>query len=66
MTPEAARELQTKLYRAMTEEQRIKFELDLYECECNVARAGIRHQFPTASDEEVEEHLRRRIELGSQ
>jgi Rv0078B-related antitoxin len=65
MTPEAARELQIKRYQAMTDEQRVKFELDLYECACNVARAGIRHQFPTASDEEVEEHLRRRIDLGS-
>jgi hypothetical protein len=66
MNAEAALELQIKRYRAMTAEQRIKFDLDLYECACNVARAGIRYQFPAASAEEVEQHLRRRIELGSE
>jgi len=66
MTPEAALERQIELYRAMTGEQRLKIALDLHEFACNVAREGIRRQFPTATPEEVEGELRRRIELGRQ
>jgi hypothetical protein len=50
----------------MTGEQRLKIALDLHEFACNVAREGIRRQFPTATPEEVEGELRRRIELGRQ
>lgn len=64
MTPEAALARQIELYRAMTGEQRLRIALDLHEFACNVARAGIRHQFPDADDAEVERQLRRRIELG--
>jgi hypothetical protein len=64
MSPEAAREKQIELYRQMTGEQRLKMALDLHEFACDVARAGIRHQNPSATDEEIEEHLRRRIELS--
>jgi Rv0078B-related antitoxin len=66
MTPEASLERQIELYRAMTGEQRLKIALDLHEFACNVAREGIRRQFPTATPEEVEGELRRRIELGRQ
>jgi hypothetical protein len=66
MTPEAALESQIARYRAMTGEERLKIGLDLHEFACNVARAGIRRQFPDANAEEVERHLRRRIELGRQ
>jgi hypothetical protein len=66
MHPEAALEQQIECYRAMTGEQRLKIALDLHEFACNVAREGIRRQFPQASEEEVERHLRRRIELSRQ
>jgi hypothetical protein len=64
MDPDAALERQIELYRSMTGEQRLKIALDLHEFACNVTRAGIRHQHPDATPEEVERHLRRRIELG--
>lgn len=64
MTPEAALARQIELYRAMTGEQRLQIALDLHEFACNVARAGIRRQFPHADDAEVERELRRRIELS--
>ena len=64
MTPEAALEQQIERYRAMTGEERLKIALDLHTFACDVARAGIRRQFPDADDEEIERHLRKRIELG--
>lgn len=63
MTPEKALEQQIKRYRAMTGEQRLKIALDLHEFSCEIARVGIRRQYPDASDEEVERRLRERIEL---
>ena len=66
MTPEAALQRQIDCYRAMTGEQRLKIALDLHEFACNVAREGIRRQFPEATADEVEQHLRRRIELSRQ
>jgi len=66
MTPELAVQRQIELYRAMTGEQRLEIALDLHEFACNVAREGIRRQFPEASPDEVERHLRRRIELSRQ
>ena len=64
MTPEAALQEQIKRYRAMTGEQRLQIALDLHEFACNVAREGIRSQFPDADEAEVERQLRRRIELS--
>ena len=64
MTPDEALRLQIERYRAMTGEERLKIALDLHEFACDVARAGIRRQFPEADVEEVERHLRRRIELS--
>jgi hypothetical protein len=64
MNSESALDLQIQRYRAMTGEQRLKIALDLHEFACNIARAGIRRQFPAADAKEVERHLRRRIELG--
>ncbi len=66
MTPQAALDAQIELYRAMTGEQRLKIALDLHEFACNIARAGIRRQFPAADEAEVERQLRRRIELSRQ
>jgi hypothetical protein len=64
--PDAATELQIERLRAMTGAQRLKIALDLHEFASNVSRAGIRQQFPEADEEEVERHLRRRIELSRQ
>jgi hypothetical protein len=50
----------------MTGEQRLAIALDLHEFACDVAREGIRHQYPDATAEEVEQHLHRRIELSRQ
>ena len=61
MTPESQ---QIERYRAMTGEERLKIALDLHTFACEVARAGIRRQFPDADAEEIERHLRKRIELG--
>jgi hypothetical protein len=66
MTPDQALELQIERYREMTGEQRLKIALDLHEFVCNVSRAGIRRQYPDATDEEVERHLKHRIEVGRQ
>lgn len=64
MTPDEALAKQLELYRGMTGEQRLKIALDLHEFACNVAREGIRREHPEADDEEVERHLKRRIEAG--
>jgi hypothetical protein len=58
MTPEAALEAQIERYRQMTEEQRLGIALRLHEFACNVAREGIRAQFPEVTGAEVEEKLR--------
>jgi hypothetical protein len=36
----------------------------MHELSCEVARCGIRSQYPDANDEEVERHLRRRLRLA--
>jgi len=64
MTPEAALRRQIECYRRMTGEQRLKIALDLHALACDVAREGIRRQHPGATDEEVEQHLRCRLEMG--
>jgi hypothetical protein len=64
MTPEAALQKQIEQYRQMTGEERLAIALNLHEFACNVAREGIRRQFPKATADEVERHLRRRIELS--
>jgi hypothetical protein len=66
MTPEDALRRQIERYRAMTGQQRLKIALDLHEFACDLARTGIRRQFPDADAEQVEHHLRRRIELSRQ
>lgn len=64
MDANAALEKQLEAYRRMTGQERLAIALGLHELSCEVARAGIRQQFPEASPEEVEGHLRRRIELA--
>jgi hypothetical protein len=64
MTPEAALARQIELYRAMTGQQRLEIALRLHELSCDIAREGIRHQYPDADDAEVERQLRLRIEAA--
>jgi hypothetical protein len=64
MTPDDALNQQIELYRGMTGEQRLKIALDLHTFICNVSHAGIRRRYPDATDDEVEHHLRRQIEMG--
>ena len=64
MTPQAAVDAQIEKYRAMTGEERLKLALDLHELSCEIARDGIRHQYPEASPDEVERRLRQRITLA--
>ena len=48
--------------RAMTFEQRFLAGADLFEYACSVAKDGIRMQFPSASDEEVDRILNERLQ----
>ena len=64
MTPQAALETQLERYRAMTREQRVGIALRLHELACEMARLGIRRQQPNATPAEVEQLLRRRLELA--
>jgi len=64
MTPETASEAQIERYRQMMGEQRLEIALRLHELSCDVARDGIRAQFPGASEAEVERRLRERIRLS--
>jgi hypothetical protein len=63
MTPDDVLNRQIELYRAMTCEQRLQIALNLHELACNLAREGIRHQFPSKTEEEIDRELRRRLEL---
>lgn len=65
MTPEAALEKQIERYRAMSGEERLKIALDLHEFSCNMAREGIRNQFPQADEAEVDRRLRLRLEAAN-
>jgi hypothetical protein len=64
MTPEVGLQRQMECYRKMTGEQRLQIALDLHALCCELAREGIRRQFPHAREDEVERQLQRRIEAG--
>ncbi len=64
MTPQAALDEQIERYRRMTGEQRLAIALDLHELSCDMAREGIRRQYPKADAAEVERLLRQRLELA--
>ena len=63
MTPEAALEAQINRYRQMTGDERLQIGLRLHELSCEVARDGIRSQYPGINKEAIEEKLRERIRL---
>ena len=64
MDPETALQRQIDRYRRMTGEERLAIALGLHKLSCDVAREGVRRQFPDADEAEVEAHLRKRIETG--
>ena len=64
MNAQQALEKQIEMYRAMTGEQRLDIALGLHELSCEIARDGIRGQFPMATPAEVEEKLRERLALA--
>jgi hypothetical protein len=59
-----ALQMQLARYRQMTGEQRLAIALGLHELACELAREGVRRQFPTAEEAEVERRLRQRLELA--
>ena len=64
MTAAKALDKQIERYREMTGEQRLAVALELHEMACDVAREGIRHQYPSAAADDVERLLQRRLELA--
>ena len=64
MDPATALDRQIAAYRGMTGERRLTIAFNLHRLACDLAREGIRAQFPDAGEEEVERLLRARIELG--
>jgi hypothetical protein len=66
MKPVDAMQEQIRLYQQMSGEQRLELALELHELSCNVAREGIRHQYPQADEAEVERKLRQRLQLAWQ
>ena len=64
MTPDGELAEQLRRSRQMTGEERLLIALRLHELSCDVAREGIRRQYPGATPEEVERHLPDRLELA--
>lgn len=64
MSPETALEKQIEIYRRMSGEERLLIGLRLHELSCEIARDGIRAQFPNATSAKVEEKLRERLRLA--
>lgn len=63
MTPDAALELQLDAYRRMTPTERLETALRLHQLSCDLARAGIRAQYPEFAEDQVERELWRRVAL---
>lgn len=61
---EALRRDKIDAARSMTTAQKILAGAELFDYACAISKAGIRAQYPNASEFEVLEHLRRRIEIG--
>lgn len=66
MSPDEALQRQIQRYRQMTGEERLSIALRLHALSCELARQGVRRQFPHADEAEVERRLRHRLELSRQ
>ncbi len=64
MEPKEALQRQIERYRSMTGEERLGIALELHALSCDVAREGIRRQFPQADEAEVDRQLRHRLETA--
>ena len=64
MTPESATEKQIERYRHMGCEERLTIACRLHELAREMARIGIRHQHPNATEVEIARLLRQRMELA--
>jgi len=64
MDPSAALQEQLECYRRMSGQKRLAIALELHELACEIARTGIRRQFPLADQAEVDRRLRERIALA--
>jgi hypothetical protein len=51
--------------RGMTGEQRLALAFEMWRTACELTRAGIRAQFPSYSDEQVNQELARRIMIAN-
>lgn len=57
-------EKQLEGYRKMSGEQRLLIAMELSSMVRNLTRAGIAHQYPEFTKNEIEKELQRRIEYG--
>jgi hypothetical protein len=64
MNPDEALRLQILRYRQMTGEERLLIALGLHELACAMARQGIRRQHPAASEGEIDQLFRQRLQLA--
>jgi hypothetical protein len=64
MSPREAADFQVQAYRRMTGEERLAIALRLHDLSCDIAREGIRRQHPGASEAQVNELLRTRLQLA--
>jgi len=55
---------QINAYRRMSGEERLRIGLGLFESAVNVAREAVRHQFPDADDQTIEQKVQKRIRIG--
>ena len=64
MSPREAADFQLQAYRRMTGEERLAIALRLHDLSCEIAREGIRRQHPGASEAQVNELLRTRLQFA--
>jgi len=63
MSPRDAADFQVQAYRRLTGEERLAIALRLHDLSCDIAREGIRRQHPGASEVQVNELLRARLQV---
>lgn len=64
MSPEEALQKQIEAYRRMTPEERQQLGFEISEFAREMAREGIRSRYPSATPEEVNRELKRRLMLA--
>lgn len=64
MSPEDALQKQIEAYRRMTPDERQAVGFELSEFAREMAREGIRSQYPGATPEDVDRELKRRVMLA--